>query len=196
MRKIDGFSDFHPLTRKQWRAWLAKHHDKSEGVWFVYFKKHTGQPRVSYDDAVEEALCFGWIDSLPRKFDEDRSKLLFTPRKPKSVWSLPNKQRVAAMIANGAMTPVGLAKVEAARQDGSWQALDATYKLEIPDELAQAFRRNKTAQKNFDGFANSVKKGLLYWVTSAKRPETRAARVEKIVTMAAHNKKANFDKEQ
>ncbi len=195
MAKLDELQDFHPLTRKVWRNWLAKNYAKSSGVWFVFFKKHTGKPRVSYDEAVEEALCFGWIDSLARAFDEDRSRLLFTPRKPKSVWSQPNKERVAKLLANGAMTDIGLAKIEAAKQDGSWNTLDASDKLEIPDELAKAFRRNHAAQKNFDGFTPSVKKAILYWLNSAKRDETRAARIVKIVTMAANNKRANFDKE-
>ena len=193
--KVDELKDFHPLTRKAWRDWLIKNYDKSSGVWFVYFKKHTGKPRVSYDEAVEDAICFGWIDSLARTIDEDRAKLLFTPRKAKSVWSQPNKERVAKLMSNGAMMEIGLAKIEAAKKDGSWDALNASDNLEIPDELAKTFRRNRTAQKNFDGFAPSVKKAILYWLNSAKRDETRAARIEKIVTMAANNKRANFDKE-
>lgn len=195
MAKIDGFADFHPLTREAWRDWLAAHHNQSEGVWFVYYKKHTGKPRVAYDDAVEDALCFGWIDALARGLDEDRAKLMFTPRKPKSVWSLPNKQRVAKLMASGAMTSAGLAKIEAAQKDGSWDALNASDNLEIPDDLAQAFRRKRKAQKHFDAFAVSAKKAILYWLNSAKRPETRAARITKIVTMAADNQRANFDKE-
>ena len=164
-------------------------------MWFVYFKKHTGKPRVSYDEAVEEGLCFGWIDSLPRKLDEDRTKLLFTPRKPKSVWSQLNKERIVKLMANGAMTESGLAKIEAAKKDGSWNTLDASDNLKISDELAKAFRRNRVAQKNFDGFAPSAKKAILYWLYSAKQEETRAARIVKIVTMAANKKRANFDKE-
>ena len=195
MAKIDELKDFHPLTREAWRDWLAKNYDKSSGVWFVYFKKHTGKPRVSYDEAVEEGLCFGWIDSLPRKLDEDRTKLLFTPRKPKSVWSQLNKERIVKLMANGAMTESGLAKIEAAKKDGSWNTLDASDNLKISDELAKAFRRNRVAQKNFDGFAPSAKKAILYWLYSAKQEETRAARIVKIVTMAANKKRANFDKE-
>ena len=98
MSKINEFSDFHPHTRNEWRGWLKKNYAKAAGIWFVYFKKATGKPRVTYDEAVEEALCFGWIDSVPRKFDDERSKLLFTPRKPKSVWAKPNKLRVEKLI--------------------------------------------------------------------------------------------------
>lgn len=195
MAKVDAFSDVHPLTREQWRAWLAEHHDQLQGAWFVYFKKQTGKTRVSYDEAVEEALCFGWIDSLPRKLDEDRSKLLFTPRKPKSVWSKLNKERIEQLIARGLMTNAGLAKIEAAQKDGSWDALNASDNLEIADDLAQHFRQNQIAEKNFHAFPNSVKKAILQWLNSAKRPETRAVRIGKLVAMAAKNKRVNFDQE-
>jgi uncharacterized protein YdeI (YjbR/CyaY-like superfamily) len=193
--KVDEFPDVHPLTREQWRAWLAEHHDQLPGAWFVYFKKQTGKPRVSYDEAVEEALCFGWIDSLPRKLDEERSKLLFTPRKAKSVWSKLNKERIERLIAQGLMTTTGLAKIEAAQKDGSWNALNASDNLEVADDLAQAFRQNRTAEINFHAFSNSVKKAILQWLNSAKRAETRAARIKKLITMAAQNKRVNFDRE-
>jgi len=195
MSKINAFSDFHPLTRKEWRDWLRENHNKFSGIWFVYFKKHTGKPRVTYDEAVEEALCFGWIDSLPRKVDENLSKLLFTPRKPKSVWSKLNKTRIEKLIENGLMTKIGLAKIEAARANGSWNALDASDNLEIPNDLAKAFERNTAAKKNFESFTDSAKRAILSWVFSAKRDETRAVRIEKTIAMAAKNKRANFDKE-
>jgi len=195
MARIDELQDFHPLKREQWRDWLAGNYDKSDGVWFVYFKKHTGKPLVTYDEAVEEALCFGWIDSVARKFDEERSKLLFTPRKRKSVWSKPNKLRVEKLIKEGLMTEIGLAKIEAAKKDGSWNALDASDNLEIPTDLTKAFKENKIAAKNFEAFSQSVKKGILYWIISAKRDETRQKRIEKTVSMAARNKRANFDSE-
>jgi len=195
MSKINEFSDFHPHTRKEWRDWLKKNHGKSAGIWFVYFKKQTGKPRVTYDEVVEEALCFGWIDSVPRKFDENRSKLLFTPRKPKSVWSKLNKPRVEKLIKENLMTEIGLAKIEAAKRDGSWNALDASDNLEISTDLAKAFERDKAAKKNFESFTDSVKRAILSWVFSAKRDETRAARIEKTIAMAAKNKRANFDKE-
>ena len=195
MAKIDEFEDFHPLSRQQWRVWLQVHHDKFAGIWFVYYKKHTGKPRVNYDEAVEEALCFGWIDSLPRKFDERRSKLLFTPRKPKSVWSKLNKTRIEKLIKNGLMTEIGLAKIEAAKKDGSWNALDASDNLQITEDLQKSFDANKTAETNFHAFTEGVKKAILQWLNSAKRNETRAARIEKLVAMAAVNKRVNFDKE-
>jgi uncharacterized protein YdeI (YjbR/CyaY-like superfamily) len=195
MGKIDRFEDFHPLSRGEWRAWLAENHDQSQGVWLVYFKKASGKPRVTYDEAVEEALCFGWIDSVPRKLDGERSKLLFTPRKKKSVWSKPNKQRIEKLLANGLMTEIGLAKIEAAKADGSWNALDRSDNLEMPPDLKKAFTENKAAKKNFGNFSDSVRRAILSWIYSAKRDATRAARIEKTVSMAARNKRANFDKE-
>jgi uncharacterized protein YdeI (YjbR/CyaY-like superfamily) len=195
MSKINEFPDFHPLTRKEWRDWLRENHDKFSGIWFVYFKKHTGKSSVTYDEAVEEALCFGWIDSLPRKFDDERSKLLFTTRKPKSVWSKLNKTRIEKLIENGLMTEIGLAKIEAAKRDGSWKALDASDNLEIPKDLAKTFEANEIAARNFAAFSDAVKRNILFWIGNAKRDETRAARIEKTVAMAAQNKRVNYDKE-
>lgn len=193
--KLNEFSDFHPLSRQEWRDWLAKNHAKAAGIWFVYYKKQSGKPRVSYDEAVEEALCFGWIDSLPRKFDDERSKLLFTPRKPKSVWSKLNKTRIEKLIENGLMTEIGLAKIEAAKKDGSWNTLDASDNLEIPADLAKALEKNKIAAKNFAAFSDAVKRVVLSWIFGAKRGETRAARIEKTVLMAERNKRVNYDKD-
>ena len=195
MAKVDEFEDFHPLSRAAWRDWLAENCDKSRGIWFVYFKKQSGKPRVSYDEAVEEALCFGWIDSLPRKVDDEKSKLLFTPRKLKSVWSKLNKTRIEKLIKSGAMTEIGVAKIEVAKKNGSWNTLDASDNLEIPKDLAKAFEENETAKINFENFTDAVKRVILSWIFSAKREETRTARIEKLVAMAAKNKRVNFDKE-
>jgi uncharacterized protein YdeI (YjbR/CyaY-like superfamily) len=195
MAKIDELLDFHPLSRQEWRDWLAENYDKFAGIWFVYYKKSANKPRVSYDEAVEEALCFGWIDSVARGLDETRSRILFTPRKSKSVWSKPNKLRVEKMIASGAMTEIGLAKIEKAKLDGSWNALNASDNLEIAEDLQKAFDANTTAETNFHAFTDGVKKVILSWVNSAKREETRAARIKKLVAMAEKNKRVNFDKE-
>ena len=195
MSKVDDFSDCHPLDRKEWRDWLKENHDKLSGIWFVYFKKQTGKPRVTYDEAVEEALCFGWIDSLPRKVDENLSKLLFTPRKPNSVWSKLNKTRIEKLIESGSMTEIGLAKIESAKKDGSWNTLDASDNLEIPQDLAQALAANEVAAKNFAAFSDAVKRVILSWIFSAKRDATRAARIEKTVVMSERNKRVNYDKD-
>ncbi len=192
-RKIDSYEEFYPRNREQWRTWLAENYDSSPGVWIIYAKKESGLPSVTYDEAVEEALCFGWIDSLPNKIDEVYFKQLFTPRKPKSPWSRLNKTRIEQLCAQGLMMPPGQAKIDAAKANGSWIIYDAVEDLIIPEDLQTALEANPTAQTYFEAFAPSYKKGILWWIISAKRAETRAKRVEKTVRMAAQNLKANFD---
>lgn len=181
----------HPLSRAEWRAWLERHHARDEGVWLVTFKKATGEPRVEYGEAVEEALCFGWVDSKPNKLDERRSLLWFAPRRAGSGWSRPNKERVARLMAEGTMTPAGLAVADAAKADGSWSALDAVEALEVPDDLAAALAANGDAATHFDAFPRSARRGILEWISVAKRPETRAKRVEETARLAARNERAN-----
>jgi uncharacterized protein YdeI (YjbR/CyaY-like superfamily) len=181
----------HPKTRAEWRAWLEEHHAVSPGVWFVYYKKGTGKPRVSYDEAVEEALCFGWIDSVQRALDAERTMLKFSPRKPKSGWSKLNKGRVGRLVRLGLMTSAGLAAIKAAKRDGSWNALDAVERLTMPPDLEAALASNPVAARNFDRFPPSSKKIILGWIASAKRPETRTKRVDETVRQAAKNLKAN-----
>lgn len=164
-------------------------------MWLIYYKQNAVDTRLSYNDAVEEALCFGWIDSIVRKLDEERYVQLFTPRKPKSTWSKSNKIRIDRLVAAGLMTDAGLAKIEAAKRDGSWSALDSVDALEIPPDLARALKTKAAAGKHFASFSNSAKRGILGWIASAKRPETRAARIEKTVRMAARGLRAQFDAE-
>lgn len=189
------YEEFHPENRSEWRAWLRGNHSKSPGIWLVYFKKESGKQRVSYDEAVREALCFGWIDSHPRKLDGRRAKLLFTPRKPKSGWSKLNKQRIEELVRERKMTRAGLDRIEAARLDGSWTKLDAIESLQMPSELERALRLKPAAGKNFAAFPPSARKGIYWYIESAKRPETRANRVEKVIRMAAKNLRAGYDKE-
>ncbi len=179
---------FYAPNRPAWREWLAENHASAPGVWFVFFKKATGQPTLTYAEAVEEALCFGWIDSLPKALDAERHALKFSPRKPKSVWSKVNKERIEILLADGRMTPVGLAKIEAAKQDGSWTLLDASDALLVPPDLEAALAANETARTNFQAFSKSAKKQILWWIESAKRPETRQARIEKTVEAAVQKK--------
>jgi uncharacterized protein YdeI (YjbR/CyaY-like superfamily) len=181
----------HPLTRAAWRAWLAANHARTQGVWLVSFKKHTNKPAVAYDDAVEEALCFGWVDSKPGKLDDDRTMLYFAPRKPKSKWAKTNKARVEKLLAAGLMQPAGIAKVEAAKKCGTWEALDAVEALEVPPDLTTAFRKYAGAKANWDAFPKSVKRGILEWIVSAKKPETRAKRIDETARLAAQNVRAN-----
>lgn len=181
----------HPLSRAEWRAWLAENHTRTEGVWLVSYKKATGKPRFEYDEAVEEALCFGWIDSKGNKLDEERSLLWFAPRKAKTGWSKPNKERVEKLLAAGAMTPAGLAKVEAAKADGTWTALDSIEALEVPPDLAAALAGYPTATAYFEAFPRSVKRGILEWISTAKTAQTRTKRVEETARLAAENQRAN-----
>ncbi len=180
------------FSRADLRAWLAAEHQRSRGAWIVAWKKHTGSRHVDASAIAEEALCFGWIDSLPRALDADRSMLLVTPRKPASAWSRVNKERVARLIANGDMAQAGLAVVEAAKESGAWEALDAVEDLACPPDLLERFQvAPPEAWGHFDAFPRSVKRGILEWIHGAKRPETRSRRIEETVVRAAKNERAN-----
>jgi uncharacterized protein YdeI (YjbR/CyaY-like superfamily) len=181
----------HPKSRKEWRAWLEKNHTRQQGIWLITYKKITGKPRFDYEEAVEEALCFGWVDSKGNKLDDERSMLWMAPRKRSSKWSKLNKQRVEKLARAGLMAPAGLAKVEAAKQDGTWSALDAVEALEIPTDLEDALDENPVAKGFFEGFPRSVKRGILEWILNAKRPETRAKRIAETVDLAERNIRAN-----
>ena len=181
----------HPLTRAEWRAWLEQHHADTTGIWLITYKKATGKPRVAYEEAVEEALCFGWIDSKGNKLDEERSMLWFAPRRPGSGWSKPNKERVERLLAAGLMAPAGLAKIAAAKEDGSWAALDAVEALDVPPDLEAALAASPAAQQHWDAFPRSAKRGILEWIANAKRAETRARRIEETARLAAENIRAN-----
>jgi uncharacterized protein YdeI (YjbR/CyaY-like superfamily) len=179
-------------SRIELRAWLAEAHATSRGAWVVTWKKHVAEKHVDAAAVAEEALCVGWIDSLPRALDDDRTMLLVTPRRPKSAWSAVNKQRVARLVAEGAMTAAGLAVVEAAKRSGTWEALDAVEALTLPEDLLARFQAaTPVARTNFDAFPRSAKRGILEWIQNAKKPETRAKRVEETVTQAEVNVRAN-----
>ena len=180
----------HPKTRAEWRRWLARHHARAEGVWFVMYKQASGKARMGYDAAVEEALCFGWIDSRTRALDDERSMLWMAPRRPRTGWSKANKARVERLLAGGRIAPAGLAKIEAARADGSWGLLDGVESLEVPADLAKALKASK-GDAFFAKFPPGVRKQLLEWVRSAKKPGTRAKRVAEIARLAAMNIRAN-----
>ena len=195
MPRSDSYPQTQPASRAAWRQWLAAHHASSPGVWLVYAKKGSGLPSLSYAEAVEEALCFGWIDSHPRKLDAERSQLLFTPRQPRSGWSKVNKERLQRLEAAGLLMPAGLAAIARAKENGAWESLDAAEAGLVPDDLATALAANAAAARHFASFSPSSRKQLLTWVLAAKRPETRARRVADTVRMAALGKRANFDRE-
>ncbi len=176
-------------SRKAWRAWLQKHHASSTGIWLVFAKKHSKLPTVSYNDAVEEALCFGWIDGLMNPLDETFYMQRFTPRKTKSVWAASNKKRVAKLMEAGLMTDAGMKLVDLAKKTGTWAALDAVEAMTIPDDFRRALKKKAGAQKGFDAYTPSVKKQCLYYITAAKRPDTRAKRIALLVEKAAAGRK-------
>ncbi len=187
---LSGLS-FEPETAQDWRNWLEAHGTHETGVWLILRKKASGAVNLSVDEAIDEALCFGWIDSKPARIDDFRSALRFSPRKPGSGWSAVNKRKIERLIADGKMTAAGLEKISNAQSDGSWTKLDAVDALEIPSDLAEALDEIPMASSYFDAFPRSVKRGILEWIVQAKRPETRAKRIQETAEMAGRNERAN-----
>jgi uncharacterized protein YdeI (YjbR/CyaY-like superfamily) len=183
----DTLETIYASDRATWREWLEQNYRHSLGVWLVYYKVKSGKPSVKYSEAVKEALCFGWIDSKVKSLDEERYMQIFTPRKPKSVWSKLNKQYLEELIALDLMTEAGREKIAVAKQNGSWTSLDEIEALIVPADLQQALATQNDAERNFNAFSNSTKKNILAWIASAKRPETRSKRIEKTVILAANN---------
>jgi uncharacterized protein YdeI (YjbR/CyaY-like superfamily) len=182
----------HPESIAEWRDWLSQHHADTDGVWLARWKKASGKVPLDYAQIVEEALCFGWIDGLTNTLDDGRQAQLLTPRRPGSGWARSNKERVERLVADGRMTDAGMRVIDAARADGSWSLLDASEALIEPEELKAALDANGEARRQWDAFPKSPRKALIFWVTSAKRPETRQRRVTAIVDEAAQGRRANF----
>ena len=176
--------------RASWRDWLEANHATAAGVWLVTWRPRSGRVGLDYEDAVEEALCFGWIDSTGGHVDDERGKLYFAPRKPRSPWAASNKARVQRLIGEGRMAPAGLAAIGRAKANGSWEILDTAERLEVPDDLTAALEARPPAAVNFGAFPPSARKMLLGWVALARRPETRAARITDIAEAAARNERA------
>ncbi|HEV7948305.1 MAG TPA: YdeI/OmpD-associated family protein [Glaciihabitans sp.] len=188
---VDDAPRQHFETRAQWREWLEANHASSTGVFFVYWRAGTGKPAIGYEAMVEEALCFGWIDSRQSKLDQERTMLWFTPRKRGSGWARPNKLRVEKLMNAGLMHPAGLAVIHAAQQDGSWDVLDSVEDLEIPTDLAEALAAYAGAAAEFDAFPRSVRRGILEWITTAKTAGTRSRRITETAQKAARGERAN-----
>lgn len=178
-------------NRKALRKWLSKNYEQKESIWLILHKKNSARGELSYKDAVEEGLCFGWIDSKPNKLDGDTYKLWYSPRKTKSVWSKVNKLKIEELIKTGQMHAAGFAKIEAAKKDGSWAVLDAIEDMQMPADLQKALSKNKKAKHFFDAFPAGIRKQLFWWIVSAKREETRKRRVDETVTLAEKNIRAN-----
>jgi uncharacterized protein YdeI (YjbR/CyaY-like superfamily) len=176
--------------RADLREWLLAHHADSRGVWVVTYKLAAGG-EIAWNDIVEEALCFGWIDSLPRKLDARRTMLRITPRKPTSAWSAKNKAHIADLERRGLLHEAGLAAIAVAKANGAWSRLDEASSLTVPDDLAAALASHPQARRLWDAFPPSIRRGILEWITQAKRPATRAARVEQTAAAAQRNERAN-----
>jgi uncharacterized protein YdeI (YjbR/CyaY-like superfamily) len=187
-----GFDWMKPLyleTRAQWREWLEKNHDKSNGIWLLLFKKHTGKPSLEYDAIVEEALCFGWIDSLIKKLDEERYCRKVTPRTESSPWSELNKKRAELLIEQGLMRKPGMAKIHSAKESGLWEKSPRPHVSAIPEEFAYALEENPKAAAFFKGLAPSYKKQFIGWIGSARRSETRQKRVSEAIELLENGQK-------
>lgn len=188
---LDNLQQIFIESRDDLRRWLVANNGQKDSIWLVTYKKAVGARHVAYYDIVDEALCFGWIDSLPRKLDDERTMLLLSPRRPGSAWSKINKDNVARLITQGLMTDAGLAKVRQAQEDGSWDILSDVDAWHLPTDLAEAFAANKRARAYYDRFPPSSKRGILEWILSAKSAEIRAKRIAETVRLAEQNLKAN-----
>jgi uncharacterized protein YdeI (YjbR/CyaY-like superfamily) len=182
-------------SRAELRAWLSRHHQQASSIWLVTWKKSAGERHVPYGDVVDEALCFGWIDSLPRKLDADRTMLRLSPRKAGSGWSAVNKAKIERLIADGLMAKPGFAAIERAKADGSWSLLDVAAALAPPLDLAKALAATPDARRYFDAFPPSVRRAILEWITQAKTPETRARRIAETARLAAYNIRAHHPRQ-
>jgi uncharacterized protein YdeI (YjbR/CyaY-like superfamily) len=188
MGVLDEADRFEPASLDEWSAWLAEHHATAPGVWLVSAKKSSGRQAFGYEDAVIEALRWGWVDSTQRGVDEQRSMIWFAPRREQSVWTRNNKQRVARLEAEGRLEPPGRSAVEAAHANGMWTLMDDVEDLVVPEDLAAAFEEHPGSREQFETFRPSVRKQVLAWIVLARKPETRAARVAATAERAAEGR--------
>ncbi len=187
----DAYPQVEARTRAAWRTWLQKHHAVSKGIWLVFQKKASDVPSVAYAEAVEEALCFGWIDSRLHPLDDLRYRQVFTPRKPQSEWSALNKQRVAQLTADGRMRVAGRKAVAVAQANGSWTKIDHVEAGVVPDEMRHAFARSPIAKQRFEAFSPSARKYILHWINNVKSPDKRTERIRLAVQLAGRGLKAH-----
>ena len=184
------FPIFHAETRAQWRSWLLQNHLSTRGVWLCSWRTNTGRERCPYPEVVEEAICFGWVDSTSTVFDEERSLQLITQRRAKSPWTRLNRERAADMEKRGLMTDAGRATIAAAKANGWWTISDQVEDLEEPPDLRAALDREPKARNTWDGFPPSARKQMLWWIISAARDDTRAGRINDVVTAAVDGRRA------
>jgi uncharacterized protein YdeI (YjbR/CyaY-like superfamily) len=180
--------------REDWRAWLTAHHATAEEIWLVIHKKHAGKAGLTYVDALEEALCFGWIDGILKRIDDEKHTIRFTPRRKNSIWSEPNKKRVAKLIQEGRMTEAGLAKIREAKANGQWaKAATREDVTMVPPELTAALAENARARDNFEKLAPSYRKQFIYWIGTAKREETREKRIKTAIKLLVANRRLGME---
>lgn len=189
MQAKDSNETIYVETRKEWRQWLEENHRSKQSVWLICNTRKSGSPTIHWSELVDEALCFGWIDSTRKSIDETRFKQLFSKRKPQGTWSRINKEKIQRLIAGGLMTQAGLDVIDAAKQNGSWTILDEVEELIIPSDLENAFKEHTGSKDYFLGLSKSVRKMMLQWIVLAKRPETRQKRINEIALLAGQNKK-------
>jgi len=180
---------FYPRSRQEWRNWLQENHAKKQSVWLIYYKKKSNVSTILYSDAVDEALCFGWIDSKSKPIDEHKFMQFFSKRKEKSVWSKVNKEKIERLAKEGLMTNAGYEIIEKAKQNGSWNILDEAEALNIPEDLEREFNKRPNAKLYFLSLSRSDKRNILQWLILAKRQETREKRITEIVELADKNQK-------
>lgn len=186
-----AYTEYYPKSRSEWRQWLQENHVQKDGIQLIIAKKGSGLPSLPVADAVEEALCFGWIDSVAHKLDDKRYKIFFFPRNPKSKWSKINKGRVKKLTKLGLIAPAGKKMIALAKKTGTWDALNEVDQLLLPKDLKTAFSKNKKASNFFDAFPPSTKRAILEWILNAKQPETRIKRIKETVDLAEKNIRAN-----
>jgi len=177
--------EYCPKNKKAWRKWLETNHNKKDAVWVIFYKVKSPKHNLSWSDSVDEALCFGWIDSTKRSLDDERFIQYFSKRKAKSNWSKINKDKIKVLIEQDLMAEAGYKSIEIAKENGSWTILDNVEALIVPEDLKTAFANNKAAMKFYKSLSNSSKKTLLYWLNSAKRTATRQKRIAEIIQNAS-----------
>lgn len=189
MKKENKVEIFYPISQTDWRQWLEENHACKQSVWLVYYKKETNKRTISWTNAVDEALCFGWIDSKKVSIDKEKSHQFFSKRKAKSTWSKINKAKVENLIANNLMTEAGFESINLAKQNGSWTILDEVEELMIPSDLEQEFKTKAGSKEFFLSLSKSVKKAMLQWLVLAKQPVTRQKRIIEIAELASQKQK-------
>ena len=182
---------FYPTSQQQWRQWLEENHRSKQAVWLVHYKKKSGVPTISWSEAVDEALCFGWIDSVRKTLDNETFIQFFSKRKPNGTWSKVNKEKIRQLVEAGLMTQAGLESIETAKQNGSWTILDEVEELILPNDLEIEFNTQPGSKDFFLSLSKSVRKAMLQWLVLAKQPETRQKRIREIVELAALKQKPN-----